>query len=112
MVSGDLWHEIHYRFKLQETKKSIARTLKIGVSDSPQDTLRQENPVSYQPRLKMPSIIAAYEDYIRQLLAAVGYCTQSIFEELRKRVYRQLRLGKKIYPISAGRSSGGGNISL
>jgi hypothetical protein len=24
MVKGELWHEIHSRFKLKETKKSIA----------------------------------------------------------------------------------------
>jgi len=31
MVNGDIWHEIHSRFKLQESKKSIARTLGISV---------------------------------------------------------------------------------
>ena len=27
MVKGELWHEIHSRFELRETKKSIARAL-------------------------------------------------------------------------------------
>jgi hypothetical protein len=31
MVKDDLWHEIHSRFKLQETKKSIARAVGLSV---------------------------------------------------------------------------------
>ncbi len=31
MVNGSLWHEIHSRFKLKETKKSIARALGLDV---------------------------------------------------------------------------------
>jgi hypothetical protein len=30
MVKGDLWHEIHSRFKLKETKKSIARAMRLS----------------------------------------------------------------------------------
>jgi transposase len=86
MVNGDLWHEIHSRFKLQESKKSIALTLGISVQ-TVRKILRQEKPVPYQRREKTPTIIVPYEDYIRQRLAAVGYCTQSIFEELQERGY-------------------------
>jgi len=83
MVNGDLWHEIHSRFKLQESKKSIARTLGISVQ-TVRKIIRQKKPVPYKRRHKRPSIIAPHEDYIRQRLAAVGYCVQSIFEELCK----------------------------
>jgi len=31
MVKGDLWHDIHSRFKLKDTKKSIARSLGLDV---------------------------------------------------------------------------------
>ncbi|MDH5468571.1 MAG: IS21 family transposase [Candidatus Aminicenantes bacterium] len=86
MVNGDFWHEIHSRFKLQESKKSIARTLGISVQ-TVRKILRQEKPVPYQRREKTPTIIVPYEDYIRQRLAAVGYCAQSIFEELQERGY-------------------------
>jgi len=30
MVKGELWQEIHSRFKLKETKKSIARAIGMG----------------------------------------------------------------------------------
>jgi hypothetical protein len=30
MVKADLWHEIHSRFKLKETKKEIARALSLA----------------------------------------------------------------------------------
>ena len=31
MVKGDLWQEIHGRFKLKESKKSIARALGLSI---------------------------------------------------------------------------------
>jgi len=32
MVKADVWHEIHSRFKLKETKKSIARCGEMGTT--------------------------------------------------------------------------------
>lgn len=87
MIKGDLWHEIHSRYKLRESKKSIARTLGISVQ-TVRKILQQEKPMCYQRKQKMPLIIAPYEDYIHKRLAAVGYCAQSIFEELKERGYR------------------------
>ena len=29
MIKSEIWHEIHSRFKLKETKKAIARTLGV-----------------------------------------------------------------------------------
>lgn len=31
MVQGDLWHEIHSRWQLKETKKAIARALQLDI---------------------------------------------------------------------------------
>ena len=31
MVKGDLWHEIQSRWKLKESKKSIARALQLDI---------------------------------------------------------------------------------
>lgn len=46
MVKVDLWHEIHSRFKLQETKKEIARALGLDVR-TVRRLLRQEAPQPY-----------------------------------------------------------------
>ena len=43
MVQGDLWHEIHSRCKLKETKKSIARALGLDVQ-TVRKILRQQTP--------------------------------------------------------------------
>jgi len=31
MIKAELWHEIHTRYKLKESKKSIARSLRIDL---------------------------------------------------------------------------------
>jgi len=87
MVKGELWHEIHSRFKLKESKKSIARTLGLSVQ-TVRKVLRQEKPTPYERARKGDGLLAPYEVFIRQRLAAVGYCAQSIFEELRDRDYK------------------------
>ncbi|MDH7513712.1 MAG: hypothetical protein QHH14_12270 [Clostridiales bacterium] len=86
MVNGDIWHEIHSRFKLKEAKRSIARVLGISVQ-TVRKVLRQEEPKRYQRRQAECSILKAFEVYIRQRVAAVGFCAQAIFEELRERGY-------------------------
>jgi hypothetical protein len=47
MIKAELWHEIHSRFKLNETKKAIARTLGLSVL-TVRKVLRQTAPRPYQ----------------------------------------------------------------
>lgn len=87
MVKGDLWHEIHSRFKLQETKKSIARAVGLSVQ-TVRKILRQKEPQAYSREKQDSELLGPYQEYILQRLAAVGYCAQAIFEELQIRGYR------------------------
>ncbi len=82
MVKADVWHEIHSRFKLKETKKAIARALSLDVR-TVRKLLRQEAPKAYERDRKGSRLLAGFEDRIRSRLAAVGYCAMSIYEELR-----------------------------
>ena len=86
MVKGDIWHEIHSRFKLNESKKSIARNLNLDVR-TVRKILSQPKPQKYQRQEKKETLLTSHEDFIRKRLEAVGYCAQSIFEELRERGY-------------------------
>ena len=86
MVNGSLWHEIHSRFKLKETKKSIARSLGLDVR-TVRKLLRQREPAPYHRQGPEVTLLRPYEEHIRQRLAAVGWCAQSIFEELRPMGY-------------------------
>ncbi len=81
MVKGDLWHEIHSRFKLKETKKSIARSLGLDVQ-TVRRILRQNAPMPYHRKRPAETLLSPYEVYIRQRLAAVGFCARSVFEEI------------------------------
>lgn len=87
MVKADLWHEIHSRFSLKETKKSIARTIGISVQ-TVRKILRQKQPESYTRQKQESELLGPFQEYIRQRLAAVGYCAQAIFEEIHVRGYR------------------------
>jgi len=87
MVNGELWYETHRRFKLKEPKKSIARIPGLSVQ-TVRKVLRQEKPMPYERARKGDGLLAPYEVFIRQRLSAVGYCAQSIFEELRDRGYK------------------------
>jgi transposase len=81
MVKGDLWHEIQSRFKLKESKKSIARTLQIDIK-TVRKILRQKQPRSYSREKQESLILKPHKSYILKRLAAVGYCARSIYEEL------------------------------
>ena len=81
MVKGDLWHEIHSRFKLKETKKSIARSLGLDVQ-TVRRILRQNAPVRYHREGPATTLLSPYQEQIRHRLPAVGWCAQSIFEEI------------------------------
>ncbi|MCP2619689.1 hypothetical protein NLC35_00355 [Candidatus Aminicenantes bacterium AC-334-K16] len=87
MVKAEIWHEIHSRFKLKESKKSIARSLGIDVRTM-RKILRQSQPERYRRKKKEKTLLSGYEGYIRKRLAAVGYCAQSIFEELQALGYK------------------------
>jgi transposase len=86
MVKADLWHEIHSRWKLRETKKAIARALSLDVRTI-RKVLRQEAPRGYERANKGSSLLAGFEDRIKRRVAAVGYCAQAIFEEIREQGY-------------------------
>ena len=87
MVKGDIWHEIHSLFKLNESKKSIARKLNLDVR-TVRKILSQPRPQKYKRRETKETLLTGHEDFIKTRLEAVGYCAQSIFEELRERGYR------------------------
>jgi len=87
MVKADLWHEIHSRFKLKETKKAIARALGLDVR-TVRKMLRQEAPRAYERDRKGSPLLTGFEESIRRRLAAVGYCARAIYEELRAQGYR------------------------
>ena len=46
MVKGDLWHEIHRRFRLKEKKRAIARLLGLDVR-TVRKILRPREPAPY-----------------------------------------------------------------
>ena len=87
MVKGDLWHEIHSRYKLKETKKSIARSLGVDVR-TVRRILHQKAPQAYKRDQGKATIVSPFQEYIHRRLAAVGYCAQSVFEELQGIGYR------------------------
>jgi transposase len=87
MVKSDLWHEIHSRFKLKETKKAIARTLGLSIL-TVRKILRQQAPQPYRRAKSQSALLAPHKAYILQRLAAVGYCARAIYEELQVRGYQ------------------------
>lgn len=87
MIKSEIWHEIHSRFKLKETKKAIARTLGLSIL-TVRKVLRQAAPRPYQRARLESSLLAPLKDYILQRLAAAAYCAQAICEELQVRGYR------------------------
>jgi len=87
MVGGELWYEIHSRFKLKEPKKSIARCLALSVQ-TVRRVLRQKEPPLYSRKPRERGVLAPYEGFIRKRLPQVGYCAQAVFEEIKERGYR------------------------
>jgi transposase len=86
MIKADLWHEIHSRWKLKETKEAIARAVSLDVR-TVRRVLRQEAPRAYERVRRGSPLLAGFEDRIRRRVAAVGYCAQAIYEELRAQGY-------------------------
>jgi hypothetical protein len=87
MVKGDLWHEIHSRRKLKESKKSIARTLQLDIK-TVRKILRQKQPQVYSRARQEGRLLRPYREYVLQRLAAMDYCAQAIYEELQVRGYQ------------------------
>ncbi len=87
MVKGDIWHEIHSRHKLKESKRSIARSLEVDVR-TVRKILRQKEPAPYKRSNKTEGLVAPWQDFIRERLISVGYCAQSLYEELTGMGYR------------------------
>jgi transposase len=50
--------------------------------------LRQKTPRPYEWVRKGSPLLAGFEDWIRSRVAAVGYCAQSIYEEIRGQGYK------------------------
>ena len=76
MVKQEVWHEIHSRFKLKESKKSIARSMALSVQ-TVRKILKQSSPTPYKRAKSCGGVLSPYEDYIRQRLPAVGYNAQA-----------------------------------
>jgi transposase len=86
MVKGDLWHEIHSRRKLRETKKSIARAVGLSIQ-TVRKILSQASPRPYARQPAAGGLLKPFREYVLQRVAAVGYCAQAVFEELQVRGY-------------------------
>ena len=71
MVKTDLWQEIHSRFKLKGSKKSIPRAVGLGVK-SVRKVLRQEKPRPYVREKKESEILGPYRDYVLQRMGGGG----------------------------------------
>ena len=67
MVKGDIWHEIHSLFKLNESKKSIARKLNLDVR-TVRKILSQAKPQKYKRREEKETLLTGHEDFIRTRL--------------------------------------------
>jgi transposase len=87
MVKTDVWHEIHSRWKLKEKKRAIARALGMDVR-TVRKVLRQKTPRPYERVRQGSPLLAGFENWIRSRVAAVGYCAQSIYEEIRDQGYK------------------------
>jgi transposase len=87
MIKTELWHEIHSRFRLKETKKSIARALGLHIQTI-RKVLQQSSPAPYRRPKSEATVLTPHKAYILRRLAAVGYCARAIYEELQTRGYR------------------------
>lgn len=82
MVKGDVWHEIHSRWKLGEKKKAIGRALDLDVR-TVRRVLRQKSAKPYERKTGGVLLLDGFKDRLHERAASVGYCAQSLFEEIR-----------------------------
>ncbi|WP_041439521.1 IS21 family transposase [Syntrophobacter fumaroxidans] len=86
MVKRELWYEVQSRFKLKESKKSIARSLELSVQ-TVRSVLKQKAAPSYRRGPGKRTLLSPFEDHIHRRLAALGYCSRAIYEELVEQGY-------------------------
>ena len=86
MIRQEVWREVHSRFRLGESKKGIARALDLSVQ-TVRKVLRESEPGRYIRSKPPGGVLEGFEAFIRERLLAVGYCAQSVYEELRERGY-------------------------
>lgn len=60
MVKGEVWHEIHSRFKRKESKRSIARTLGLDVR-TVRKIFSQPEPRKHQRQKKEKTLLTDYQ---------------------------------------------------
>jgi DNA invertase Pin-like site-specific DNA recombinase len=60
MIRDELWHEIHSRFKLKESKKSIARSVGVSVQ-TVRKILKEDKARSYKRSRQGGGMLAPYE---------------------------------------------------
>jgi len=66
MVKGDLWHEIHSRHRLKETKKSIARAVGLSIR-TVRKILRQVAPQPYARKPVEGGLLEPFREYVLQI---------------------------------------------
>lgn len=71
VVKADIWHEIHSRHTLKESKKSIGRALGLEVRIV-RKILRQKEPLPYKRKKRGSAALEPFLGFIRERLAAVG----------------------------------------
>ena len=86
MIKQEVWHEIHSRFRLKESKKSISRSMGLSVQ-TVRKILNQSTATPYTRSKSCQGVLSPYEDYIRRRVPAVGYNAQALFEELQEQGY-------------------------
>jgi transposase len=63
MIGFDVWTEVHARARRGEAKQQIARGLGLD-RKTVRRILGQARPMPYQRRVRRPSLVAPYLDYI------------------------------------------------
>ena len=86
MIRQEVWQEIQSRFRLGESKKAIARGLDLSVQ-TVRKALRAAQPGRYNRAKEPGGVLGDFEAFARERLPAVGYCAQSVYEELKERGY-------------------------
>ena len=92
MVKTDVWHESYRRWTLKEKKIAIARALGMDVRTVCKG-LRQKSLRPYERERKRTPLLVGFEDWIRNRVAAVGYCAQAVFEDIKDKHFLFPRRG-------------------
>ena len=87
MVGRDWWEEIHRRVGAGGSIQAIARELDLD-RKTVHRCLRQPAWKPYQRTARADTLLASHAEYVRRRAAEVGYSAQVLFQELRRRQYR------------------------